>query len=280
MFDIHLLLSGFSAIASIEVFPFLVLGSLLGIVVGAIPGLTATMAIALLIPVHVLDEPDLGHRDVAGDLCGRHLCGRDRVDPDPDARDTGGRGNFAGRLSHGPEGRGRARDRHRHDLVRHRRPLLGLCPHPVRTPPRYAGTAFLGARIFRLGRVRPYRDDEPCGQLALAGFHVGAHRPCSRPDRHRPDRRLPPVDVRPSGAQRRLQFRRGDDRPFLLGGGLPADRANGHPSARAARRAQCPAPAWRNSRHVESLPALMHLRPHRRRRPRYRRRDLKLPRLC
>ncbi len=50
MFDIHLLLSGFSAIASVEVFPFLVLGSLLGIIVGAIPGLTATMAIALLIP--------------------------------------------------------------------------------------------------------------------------------------------------------------------------------------------------------------------------------------
>jgi TctA family transporter len=37
MFDIHLLLSGFSAIASVEVFPFLVLGSLLGIIVGAIP---------------------------------------------------------------------------------------------------------------------------------------------------------------------------------------------------------------------------------------------------
>src|SRR3954451_18427003 len=50
MFDPHLLLSGFVTIVPPSVFPFLIVGTLLGIVVGAIPGLTATMAIALLIP--------------------------------------------------------------------------------------------------------------------------------------------------------------------------------------------------------------------------------------
>ncbi|HKH28165.1 MAG TPA: tripartite tricarboxylate transporter permease, partial [Sphingomicrobium sp.] len=50
MFDPQLLLSGFATIGTASVFPFLIIGTLLGIVVGAIPGLTATMAIALLIP--------------------------------------------------------------------------------------------------------------------------------------------------------------------------------------------------------------------------------------
>jgi putative tricarboxylic transport membrane protein len=60
MFDFQLLLSGFAAIASPAVFPFLILGSVLGIVVGAIPGLTATMAIALLIPFTFSMEPISG----------------------------------------------------------------------------------------------------------------------------------------------------------------------------------------------------------------------------
>ena len=50
MFDPHLLLQGFGQIFQPNVFVFLVIGTVLGIVVGAIPGLTATMAIALLIP--------------------------------------------------------------------------------------------------------------------------------------------------------------------------------------------------------------------------------------
>ena len=50
MFDPQLLLSGFATIGTASVFPFLIIGTLLSIVVGAIPGLTATMAIALLIP--------------------------------------------------------------------------------------------------------------------------------------------------------------------------------------------------------------------------------------
>lgn len=50
MFDPALLASGFATIASAQVAPFLIVGTVLGIVVGAIPGLTATMAIALLIP--------------------------------------------------------------------------------------------------------------------------------------------------------------------------------------------------------------------------------------
>lgn len=50
MFDPGLLLQGFGQVFQPEVFVFLMIGTVLGIVVGAIPGLTATMAIALLIP--------------------------------------------------------------------------------------------------------------------------------------------------------------------------------------------------------------------------------------
>ena len=50
MFDPGLLLQGFGQVFQPGVFVFLMIGTVLGIVVGAIPGLTATMAIALLIP--------------------------------------------------------------------------------------------------------------------------------------------------------------------------------------------------------------------------------------
>lgn len=60
MFDGSLLLAGFATIASPQVFPFLIIGSVLGIVVGAIPGLTATMAIALLIPFTFAMNPISG----------------------------------------------------------------------------------------------------------------------------------------------------------------------------------------------------------------------------
>ncbi len=60
MFDPQLLAHGFAAIFSWQVLPFLLIGSLLGIIVGAIPGLTATMAIALLIPFTFKMEPISG----------------------------------------------------------------------------------------------------------------------------------------------------------------------------------------------------------------------------
>ncbi|MBL8587901.1 MAG: tripartite tricarboxylate transporter permease [Methylobacteriaceae bacterium] len=60
MFDPALLLAGFASIFSVKIFPFLLIGSILGIVVGAIPGLTATMAIALLIPFTFAMEPIAG----------------------------------------------------------------------------------------------------------------------------------------------------------------------------------------------------------------------------
>ena len=50
MFDLQLFINGFETIATPTVFFALMAGTILGIVVGAIPGLTATMSIALLIP--------------------------------------------------------------------------------------------------------------------------------------------------------------------------------------------------------------------------------------
>jgi putative tricarboxylic transport membrane protein len=60
MFDAQLFLAGFATIASPQVFPFLIAGSMMGIIVGAIPGLTATMAIALLIPFTFAMQPIAG----------------------------------------------------------------------------------------------------------------------------------------------------------------------------------------------------------------------------
>lgn len=60
MFDWHHLLNGFGTVLSPSVLPFLLIGSILGIVVGAIPGLTATMAIALLIPFTFAMNPISG----------------------------------------------------------------------------------------------------------------------------------------------------------------------------------------------------------------------------
>ena len=44
------LLSGFASAFSVEVFPILVLGVLGGVILGALPGLTATMGVAILLP--------------------------------------------------------------------------------------------------------------------------------------------------------------------------------------------------------------------------------------
>ncbi len=60
MFDPTLFAHGFATILSPAVLPFLLIGSLLGIIVGAIPGLTATMAIALLIPFTFAMNPIAG----------------------------------------------------------------------------------------------------------------------------------------------------------------------------------------------------------------------------
>jgi putative tricarboxylic transport membrane protein len=60
MFDPNHLWAGFATIFSAAVFPFLMIGTVLGIVVGAIPGLTATMAIALLIPFTFAMNPISG----------------------------------------------------------------------------------------------------------------------------------------------------------------------------------------------------------------------------
>lgn len=60
MFDLQLLGAGFATIATSNVALALLGGTVLGIVVGAIPGLTATMAIALLIPFTFSMQPIAG----------------------------------------------------------------------------------------------------------------------------------------------------------------------------------------------------------------------------
>ncbi|AMJ61523.1 tripartite tricarboxylate transporter permease [Bosea sp. PAMC 26642] len=60
MFDLGLLAQGFVHVFEPRIFGFLILGTVLGIIVGAIPGLTATMAIALLIPFTFAMTPIAG----------------------------------------------------------------------------------------------------------------------------------------------------------------------------------------------------------------------------
>ena len=57
MVDTGALLQGFFAILNIDCAIFLVLGMFFGILCGAIPGLTATIAVAVLVPITYPLEP-------------------------------------------------------------------------------------------------------------------------------------------------------------------------------------------------------------------------------
>lgn len=48
---LEMMLAGFAAVLTIKVFSLILLGTIVGIIFGSIPGLTATMAVALCIPL-------------------------------------------------------------------------------------------------------------------------------------------------------------------------------------------------------------------------------------
>ena len=50
---IEMLLAGFTSVMTIKIILLIVMGVALGLVFGSIPGLTATMAIAICFPLHM-----------------------------------------------------------------------------------------------------------------------------------------------------------------------------------------------------------------------------------
>jgi putative tricarboxylic transport membrane protein len=61
---------GFAQILSLEMFPFLFLGVAGGILVGALPGLTASVGIILLLPLTYKLDPATGMVMLCGMFCG------------------------------------------------------------------------------------------------------------------------------------------------------------------------------------------------------------------
>jgi TctA family transporter len=59
----------------------MMLGLVLGIFVGVLPGLGGPNGVAILLPAHLHDGPDLGHRDAVLHLLGRAVRRRHHLDP-------------------------------------------------------------------------------------------------------------------------------------------------------------------------------------------------------
>ena len=64
------LLAGFSYALNPSALLFTIVGTILGIIFGALPGLTSTMAVALLIPLTYSLEPVAGMGMLVGAFCG------------------------------------------------------------------------------------------------------------------------------------------------------------------------------------------------------------------
>jgi len=69
------LINGLSAVLQWDVLAFLITGVLLGAVFGALPGLTATMGVAVLTPLTFWLSPEKGLAMLLGIYCGAILAG-------------------------------------------------------------------------------------------------------------------------------------------------------------------------------------------------------------
>ncbi len=63
------ILLGFQTVAYVNVLLFLVVGCVVGLVIGALPGLTGNMAIALMVPMTFGMEPSVGLAFLAAIYC-------------------------------------------------------------------------------------------------------------------------------------------------------------------------------------------------------------------
>ncbi len=66
--DFSLISNTFITIFTTDVFFYCILGVVAGMVIGTLPGLSATMGIAILPPPHLLAGPRAGHGCAAGHL--------------------------------------------------------------------------------------------------------------------------------------------------------------------------------------------------------------------
>ena len=187
-----------------------------GTVVGMLPGLTATMGIALLTGLTFGMDPEVRHHHPIVRLRGRHHRGEPLRHPAEHPGHPGQRGRGARRLPARPARRGRPRHRALGHLLLHRDrvrdPVPGL-PDPAARTAR-AEVPVMGVLLARHLRGRGVRQPH------------GPHR-----SPQGVDRRLPgpdPVLVRPGG-HRGLH-------PLRLRGGPDARGVLAHPGARRGLR--------------------------------------------
>ena len=187
-----LLASSYGAVfGNVQVLLMTFLGALGGVLLGAIPGMTATMGVALLIPFSFGMDliPSIGL--LLGIYLRRHVRRLDFRHPDSRAGHPGRGGHAAGRLPDVPEGSGGQGAFRRHVRVlrrrRHRRadydlPLPDHCGYGHELRPR---------RNVHAGGLRSLRDRRHLRQVHRQGScerllrHAAVHR------RPRPDQRHP-----------------------------------------------------------------------------------------
>ena len=93
MIDLLLLFKGFGTVLSGYNAIALFLGSFFGIIIGAIPGLTATMGIALLVPFTFGMTPITGIVMLLGIYTGGNLRWGNRLNPDQNPWNTSSHGH-------------------------------------------------------------------------------------------------------------------------------------------------------------------------------------------
>ena len=171
--------------------------TLLGITIGILPGLTATMGVALLVTFTYPMAARPGDPDADVRLHRRDLRRQPHGDPAQHPRHPGQRRDDARRLPAGPPGQGRARHGPRHHLLGARHPGRRLLPRAARAAARRGGAEVpvlrvLLARPLRRADLRP---DDRLRQPAQ-GLHRRHPRPPGRDDRHGEPARLPALHLR------------------------------------------------------------------------------------
>ncbi|MBK9167477.1 MAG: tripartite tricarboxylate transporter permease [Bryobacterales bacterium] len=189
-------IAGITAATQPEALLFLLAGVALGAVFGALPGLTATMGVAVLTPVTFWAEGRVRAGDAAGDLCWRDSRGRRSRAPPECARHACVDRRHLGRLRAHAPGQG-GFGSWRSCAVRARRPTgqpgVSCCAGVSHC---FLQPALRPRRVLRPGAVRD-QSHGGCFRQACRQRAAGGHgRTCAGDCRPRPDHRGPALHFR------------------------------------------------------------------------------------
>ena len=236
-----LLLHGFEVLLTWKTLALMMVGLVLGIFVGVLPGLGGPNGVAILLPLTFTMDPDLGHRDALVHLLGRAVRRRDHLDPVQHSRRSLVGGDHLRRLSDGAAGQGgRSADRRLH-LVVHRLAGRGAADHLPRAGHRLVRAALRAAGILRGLSPHLLLLRRPRARGKAQDPHLDVARPAARRRRH--GHRVGAVahDLRLGRAPARHQLPGRGHRPVRHQRD-PADHGGAPRAARPRRRAS--ACAW------------------------------------